>query len=242
MRLEQLDVFFLIDTRTTQRSGKFLCRQAREFLGPGCVAQVSPARPATNGDATSRHALVGGQILLIGPTWGSAFKSSRKDPTGLGVLTEAVLGCTGGDILLLGTYFPCPPNTGTGETPASNKLWNKLQQWLHQQNIMDGPTQYLADLIALKTIRHCSKGPANTAPIAIVGGDFNATWADHHGPLKALGGWASAASLLSPIAQASEDGPEQLYSYYQGTTPKSLIDHLLLSASCQGNITHAGVG
>ena len=82
MRLEQLDVFFLIDTRATQRSGKFLCRQARDFLGPGCVAQVSPARPAMNGDATSRHALVGGQILLVAPTWGSAFKSSRQDPTG----------------------------------------------------------------------------------------------------------------------------------------------------------------
>ena len=48
-------------------------------------------------------------------------------------------------------------------------------------------------------------------------------WSDNHGPLKSLGGWASAASLLSPVAQASLDGPDPLYSYYHGTTPKSMI-------------------
>ena len=242
MRLEQLDVFFLLDTRTTQRAGKFLGRQARSFLGPGSVALVSPARPAQGGGPPSRQALVGGQLMLIGPRWGCALKSSHKDTTGLGVLTEAVLGCAGGDILLLGTYFPCPSPVGTLAPAFSNKLWDKLQQWLHQHHIPDSPVQYLKDLVALKTLRHCSRSTANTAPIAIVGGDFNATWSDHLGPLKALGGWASAASLLSPIAQASTDGPEPLFSYYQGATPKSLIDHILLSSSCQGHIAYAGVG
>ena len=109
MRLEQLDVFFLIDTRAPLRAGKVLSRQARDFLGPGSVAQISPARPAYDSEATARHALVGGQLLLVAPTWGCSLKSSRKDPTGLGVLTEAVLGCAGADILLLGTYFPSHP-------------------------------------------------------------------------------------------------------------------------------------
>ena len=242
MKLEQLDVFFLLDTRATLRSGKFLGRQARAFLGPGSVAQVSPARPALNERNHTRQALVGGQLLLIGPTWGCALKSSHKDPTGLGVLTEAVLGCAGGDILLLGTYFPCPPAQGADPPATSNKLWDKLQQWLHKNHITDSPSQYLADLITLTTIRHCSRRTATTTPIAIVGGDFNATWSDHLGPLKGLGGWASAASLLSPITQASVDGPEPLFSYYHGVTPKSLIDHLLLSSSCQGHIAYAGVG
>ena len=228
MRLEQLDVFFLLDTRATQRAGKFLGRQARSFLGPGSVALVSPARPAQGCGSPSR--------------WGSALKSSHKDPTGLGVLTEAVLGCAGGDILLLGTYFPCPSPVGSLAPALSNKLWDKLQQWLHQHHIQDSPAQYLKDLVSLKTLRHCSRSAANTAPIAIVGGDFNATWSDRLGPLKALGGWASAASLLSPIAQASTDGPEPLFSHYQGATPKSLIDHILLSSSCQGHIAYAGVG
>ena len=242
MSLERLDVFFLIDTRTPLRAGKILGRQARDVLGPGSVALVSPARPAQDSGPSSRQALVGGQLLLIAPSWGCALKAARKDPTGLGVLTEAVLGCSGGDILLIGTYFPCPSPTGTGGTPGSNKLWDKLQQWMHQHNIQDSPSQYLADLITLKTLRHCSRGSSTLSPIALVGGDFNATWADHLGPLKSLGGWASAASLLSPIAQASTDGPEPLYSYYHGTTPKSLIDHLLLSSSCQGHIAFAGVG
>ena len=121
MRLEQLDVFFLLDTRTPLRMGKFLGRQAREFMGPGSVAHVSPARPALESGANDRHALVGGQLLLLAPSWGCALKSTHTDPTGLGVLTEAVLGCTGGDILFLGVYFPCPPQTGIGPAVTSNK-------------------------------------------------------------------------------------------------------------------------
>ena len=242
MRLEQLDIFFLLDTRTPLRSGKFLARQAREFLGPGSVAHISPARPALDSTSTDRHALVGGQLLLIAPSWGCALKTAHNDPTGLGVLTEAVLGCAGGDILLMGVYFPCPPQASIGPAATGNRLWDKLQQWLHRHHIADNPSQHLADLIALKTLRHCSRGTPTTAPIAIVGGDFNATWADHHGPLKCLGGWASAASLLSPVAQASSEGPTPLYSYYHGFNPTSLIDHILLSASCQGHIAYAGVG
>ena len=242
MRLESLDVFFLLDTRVTQRAGKFLGRQARSFLGPGSVALVSPARPAHGNATLNRQSLVGGQLLLIGPRWGCALKSSHKDPTGLGVLTEAVLGCAGGDILLLGTYFPCPPTSGSDPQAPSNKLWDKIQQWLHRNHITDSPVQYLKDLITLKTLRHSSRSSANSAPISIVGGDFNSAWSDHSGPLKAMGGWASAASLLSPIAQASTDGPEPLFSFYQGVTPKSLIDHLLLSSTCQGHIAFAGVG
>ena len=125
-----------------------------------------------------------------------------------------MLGCAGGDILLLGTYFPCPPNPGSDPQAPSNKLWDKLQQWLHRNHITDSPVQYLKDLITLKTLRHSSRSTANSAPISIVGGDFNSSWSDHLGPLKAMGGWASAASLLSPIAQASTDDPEPLHSFF----------------------------
>ena len=55
------------------------------------------------------------------------------------------------------------------------KLWDKLQQWLHQHHIQDSPVQYLKDLVSLKTLRHCRRSAANTAPVAIVGGDFNDT-------------------------------------------------------------------
>ena len=60
MRLEQLDVFFVLDTRTTRRAGKFLGRQACSYLGLRSVAQVSPARPAHNDGNPTSHALVGG--------------------------------------------------------------------------------------------------------------------------------------------------------------------------------------
>ena len=82
---------------------------------------VRPGRRTTMGTPPVMHSS-GGQLLLIGPTWDCALKSSHKDPIGLGVLTKAVLGCTGGDI---------PPSHGTDLTAPSNKLWDKLQQWLH---------------------------------------------------------------------------------------------------------------
>ena len=33
-----------------------------------------------------------------------------------------------------------------------------------------------------------------------------------------------------------------LFSYYHGVNPTSLIDHILLAASCQGQIAYAGAG
>ena len=82
MRMEQLDVFFLLDTRTPLRMGKFLGRQARDFLGPGSVAHVSPARPALESGATDRHALVGGQLLLLAPSWGWHLSPHAPTPPG----------------------------------------------------------------------------------------------------------------------------------------------------------------
>ena len=46
----------------------------------------------------------------------------------------------------------------------------------------------------------------------------------------------------SALAQASSEGPSPLFSYHHGVNPTSLIDHILLSSSCQGQIAFAGVG
>ena len=43
-----------------------------------------------------------------------------------------VLGARGGDIQIIGTYFPCPCAAGTGHT---KKLWDKTQAWLSSAGI-----------------------------------------------------------------------------------------------------------
>ena len=174
--------------------------------------------------------MVGGQLILITPRWGGAVRSAHADPTGLGILTEVILGATGGDIQILGTYFPCPTTAGTG---LSNRLWDKTQAWLGAQGIHKSPQAYLQDTIQGRVLRHLGRG-ATSAPlrrnVALVGGDFNSTWEGHHGPLRGLGGWAAQSSLLSPVAAL--DTPEPLHSYYMGGGAKSLIDHILLTQPC----------
>ena len=137
---EQIDVFILVDTRCSGRQLKFLGRQARETMGIGSWTLGSPARSLTANGRSTRHELVGGQLILINPKWGRMVRSSRMDPTGLGILTEVTLGASGGDILILGTYFPCPSGSCSGH---SNKLWDKVQAWLGSQGRSQSPQSYL---------------------------------------------------------------------------------------------------
>ena len=236
---EQIDVFILVDTRCSGRQLKFLGRQARETMGIGSWTLGSPARSLTANGRSTRHELVGGQLILINPKWGRMVRSSRMDPTGLGILTEVTLGASGGDILILGTYFPCPSGSCSGH---SNKLWDKVQAWLGSQGRSQSPQSYLQAQLQDRVLRHLGRGATSGAArrnIALIGGDFNSSWSGHTGPLRGLGGWAAASSLLSPVASLAATHP--ICSYFQGGTPKSLIDHILLSQPSQGDITRAGV-
>ena len=236
---EQIDVLILVDTRCSGRQLKFLGRQAREAMGIGSWTLGSPARSLTTNGRSTRHELVGGQLILINPKWGRMVRSSRMDPTGLGVLTEVTLGASGGDILILGTYFPCPSGSCNG---YSNKLWDKVQAWLGSQGRAQSPQAYLQTQLQDRVLRHLGRGATSGAArrnIALIGGDFNSSWSGHAGPLRGLGGWATASSLLSPVASLAATHP--ICSYFQGGTPKSLIDHILLSQPSQGDIARAGV-
>ena len=195
-----IDVLILVDVRCSHRQLKFLAKTARDHMGLGSWAHASPARNLTGTEGARRHEMVGGQLILITPRWGGAVRYAHADPTGLGILTEVILGASGGDIQLLGTYFPCPTTTGTGQ---SNRLWDKTQAWLGTQSIHKSPQAYLQDTIQTRVLRHLGRG-TDTSParrnVALVGGDFNSTWEGHHGPLRGLGGWAAQSSLLSPVA------------------------------------------
>ena len=218
---------------------KFLSKQARDAMGIGSWTHSSPSRGLTVKGRPSRHEMVGGQLILVSAKWGRMVRASRADPNGLGVLTEITIGANGGDLLILGTYFPCPSASCTGH---SNKLWDKVQAWLGSQGRSQSPQTYLQTQIQDRVLRHLGRSITDGSArrnIALVGGDFNSAWAGHTGPLRGLGGWASACSLLSPIAAL--DSPTPVCSFYQGGSPKSLIDHLLLSQPSHGEITRAGV-
>ena len=236
---ERIDILILVDTRCSGRQLKFRGKQAREAMGIGSWTHGSPSRALSAKGRPSRHEMVGGQLILVSAKWGRMVRASRADPTGLGVLTEITIGANGGDILLLGTYFPCPSASCTGH---SNKLWDKVQAWLGTQGRHQSPQAYLQSQIQDRILRHLGRGVTDGSArrnVALVGGDFNSAWAGHSGPLRGLGGWASSCSLLSPIAAL--EAPTPVCSYYQGGSPKSLIDHLLLSQPCHGEITRAGV-
>ena len=234
-----IDVLIMVDVRCSHRQLKFLAKTAREHMGLGSWTHASPARNLAGTEGARRHEMVGGQLILITPRWGGAVRYAHADPTGLGILTEVILGASGGDIQLLGTYFPCPTTTGTG---LSNRLWDKTQAWLGTQGIHKSPQAYLQDTIQQRVLRHLGRGSDTSTArrnVALVGGDFNSTWEGHHGPLRGLGGWAAQSSLLSPVAAL--DTPEPLCSYYMGGTPKSLIDHILLTQPCQASLTRVGL-
>ena len=239
MQHTTIDVLILVDVRCSHRQLRFLAQTARDHMGLGRWTHASPARNLTGTERARRHEMVGGQLILITPRWGGAVRSAHADPTGLGVLTEVILGAAGGDIQLLGTYFPCPTTAGTGH---SKELWDKTQAWLGSQGINKSPQAYLQDTIQGRVLRHLGRGATSSPPrrnVALVGGDFNCTWEGHHGPLRGLGSWAAQSSLLSPVAAL--DTPEPIHSYYMGGAPKSLVDHILLTQPCQGRILRAGL-
>ena len=98
-----IDVLILVDVRCSGRQLKFLAATARAGLGPGSWTHASPSRNLTHSDSAKKFELVGGQLILITPRWGGSIREAHADPTGLGILTEVVLGARGGDIQILGT-------------------------------------------------------------------------------------------------------------------------------------------
>ena len=232
-------MFILVDVRCSARQLHFLGRTARSTLGLGSWTLSSPSRGMTPGAPCARSDLVGGQLIMVSPRLGGSIRTSHPDPTGLGILTEFVIGTQGGDIQIMGTYFPCPSTHTVGPT---NRLWDKTQAWLGGRHIAESLQQYLQRQIQTRSLRHLSTAATGDSPlrnISLIGGDFNATWDGHHGPLRGLGHWAATSSLLSPLAALTSTTP--MASFYQGGAPKSLIDHILLTQPCQGRIARGGI-
>ncbi|OXE35246.1 MAG: hypothetical protein CGW95_15080 [Phenylobacterium zucineum] len=215
-----VDVLILVDTRCGSRQSKHLAQQARRQLGIGGGAhyQAATAGPTTRRGPYQRSALVGGMMFLLSPRWAAKTRQFVADPTGLGVIAGVTLARPEGDILIFGTYWPCPPSSA-----ESMGLWNKLQQWLHRMNCTVNPIKYIRGVLQGRISRHLGRlSPTVTSPIAVVAGDFNASWDDRHGPHRGLADWARATGLVNPgYNQASESSPSA--TFYSGFAPLALL-------------------
>jgi len=105
------------------------------------------------------------------------------------------------------------------------------------------PQAYLLDQLGARSMRHQGNGATATPPrcnTTIIAGDFNAAWDGRHGPLASFGYWAATVSLISPTA-AQSTATDPIHSYYRGSAPTSLIDHILITQACHGAVLSAGV-
>ena len=115
------------------------------MLGPGTWTHSCGARPHQSRSTVTaprhRQSLVGGQLIIVSPRWGSSVRGAKPDPTSLGILTELTLRASGGDIQVLGVYCPCPHPyiAEPPDTAPSNRLWDKAQAWLGLAGIALSP-------------------------------------------------------------------------------------------------------
>ncbi|OXE34948.1 MAG: hypothetical protein CGW95_16845, partial [Phenylobacterium zucineum] len=233
-----VDVLILVDTRCGSRQSKHLAHQARRQMGIGSGAhyQAATAGLPTRRNPRQRASLVGGMMFLLSPRWASRTRQFIADPTDLGVVAGIALARPEGDILIFGTYWPCPPSSA-----ESMGLWNKLQQWLHRINCTINPIKYIRGVLQGRVTRHLgSRSPSVTSPMAVVAGDFNASWDDRHGPHRGLADWARATGLVNPGATLDPNSPPPA-TFYSGLRSIGAIDNILLSSSCPGVVTKAAV-
>jgi hypothetical protein len=107
----QIDVLFLIDTRTSNvEQSKHMLRSC---LGSGYT--ILHSSPITHSP--------GGQVIIIAPIWSGAFQSFWQDPTELGCLTEVTLRSGLQNVKLYGAYWPCAnPAPHSYETTLTTRM------------------------------------------------------------------------------------------------------------------------
>eukprot|EP01034_Spumella_vulgaris_P036599 gene36599-45138_t len=179
---------------------------------------------------------VGGQLILIAPTWGTAVISTHTDRSGLSVITHTTLRAATRDILLIGTYWPNKPKPKTQEPnnspPQSNSLHNKLQSFLHSTEKYHGsPLDWIQTNINLLSSKHQSK-PKN---VTILCGDFNSRWYPGPGGTNGtLAPWATLNDWHNGPAALSKHHNIDIPTHYRQDQPTSTIDHILTSGDPSG--------
>jgi len=91
-----------------------------------------------------------------------------NDPSNLGLDSGIKLATGGGNLLIMGNYWPFPSTCDKDKEHQG--LWAMASQFLDRKKIKKYPKEYIQNFITTQTDRHVSKSPSN---IAIVCGDFD---------------------------------------------------------------------
>jgi hypothetical protein len=230
MLQQSIDCLLLQDTRTHEEDGKYLRQRAKDFLGPGSfVASFSLPSPTLQ---------IGGQMIIILPTWGGAFIKTYSDRSNLGILNAIYLDAHSCRILLMSTYWPNPYD-------GRNSLQSELQSYLAKNRIRGSALKWAQDTAARLKDKHLAASPSN---VCILAGDFNHFWfkpnAHNHeggGSRGCLQPWALAEGWANPGPTLAKLRNIPLHTRFyprNGIMHKSLVDHIL---TCGTQLTVTGI-
>ena len=138
MKVLAIDVFVCTDTRHRESSSRACTLQAKHILGLEARVVHSPIKAHKALRRDSYHSSVGGQLIVIAPSWAVSIIDQYQDPSNFGLVSGVTLG-TGvdkGKLLILGNYWPFPASSSKEE----QGLWTRTAQYLKKQKGKERPT------------------------------------------------------------------------------------------------------
>ena len=214
----KIDVMVLIDTRHRDCSVKGYNTQIKDLLGSQSRCVHSPIAPHSTKKGFKSS--VGGQMIIISHTWAGALIDHFSDPSNLGLVSGITLSTGAGSLLIMGNYWPFPPNK-TNNIP-NNGLWDRTSNFLNFKKIKKNPKEYIQSLICKQSDRHLGRSSSNTS---IACGDFNHRW--ETGKYQ-LHDWVLTNNWACPSIE-HELPSSPIATYTTNSKPVSWIDHHLIA-------------
>jgi hypothetical protein len=178
----------LVDARVPIGEVRYVTRFWEElFQGQGMIVKICPGKPAAmcdEQDLESRHALVGGSIMLFRPTSSVKIRQISYDPGKFGIVTKVILNIgLRHSLQWLGVYIPTKSGTGV------HSLSKKLEGWYDEcrrpkvskatarmeADPFSGP-RWAWSLVTHYVCSFASGGRDGSRLGSIVGGDLNQRW------------------------------------------------------------------
>ena len=134
LQLLSIDILVLTDTRHRESTCKRYTSQVKLTLGPHakCIHLPVPTHLTKKGSKTSS---VGGQMVIISPSWAGALIDHFQDPSHLGLVSGIRLSTGEGSLLIMGNYWPYP----SAEKDGQHGLWAQTAHYLHMKKIKKSP-------------------------------------------------------------------------------------------------------
>ena len=217
--LHDIDVLTIQDTRLSTNQGDYYAEWFKDLMGPGSWAK------AFSTTAPKRHAYgpkpkrdcSGGQLILVGPRWGSKVLRTFKDDSELAILTGVQLQLEQ-PTLIISMYWPfhsAAVNRILSEDPdamSSTALAMRLYYYLRRKRLPFSIPTYIHRHIHTWYTKLMDSSPDGAM---IVLGDFNQTMtaekggSSHYDPIRI---WMEYYGLDNFLWNACKEYPKQ-YKY-----------------------------